>query len=370
MSHVVNVLVVSSTRFTIHGITNVIMNYYRNSDKNHIRYDFAVNGELQPELLNEMKRHGSEVFQLPLRSKKPLSYVLALKKIIARGNYDIVHAHGNSATLFLETTAAKTCGVPVRIAHCHNITCNYKLMHYLLKPFLLRSITHAFACSHKAGQWLYGNNYRVINNGIELDKYAFNRKIREDYRRNLGLSDKKVIGHIGNFVYQKNHDFLLDVFYEVSKRDDNYVLLLLGDGILRKHVEEKTQLMGLEKKVIFMGKTDEVPQLLQVMDLVVFPSHFEGLPLALIEAQSSGLKCLVSDVVSTEVQATDLIEFIPLQLGAKYWAERVINTPTCNREAMKDLCLSMLRKKGFDIKTNARVLTEFYLGAAKFNSKA
>lgn len=254
MSHVVKVLVVSSTRFTIHGITNVIMNYYRNIDKNHIRYDFAVNGELQPELLNEMKRNGSEVFQLPLRSKKPLSYVLALKKIIARGNYDIVHAHGNSATLFLETAVAKICGVPVRIAHCHNSTCKYKLVHSILKPFFLRSITHAFACSHKAGQWLYGKNHKVINNGIDLDKYAFNPKIREDYRRKLGISDKKVIGHIGNFVYQKNHEFLLDVFHEVCKQDDNYVLLLLGDGILRKHIEEKTQLMGLEKKLYLWAK--------------------------------------------------------------------------------------------------------------------
>ncbi|MGI6601642.1 MAG: glycosyltransferase family 1 protein [Dethiobacteria bacterium] len=361
----VNVLVVASTEFKLNGITNVILNYYRNVNKQNIRYHFATNNNLPKHLLDEMKNNNSKVYQLPSRSKKPLHYALALKKVIDNGDYDIVHAHGNSATLYLEIFIAKKCGVPVRIAHSHNSTCKYKVTHYILKPFFLNSITHAFACSHKAGKWLYGDNYMVLKNGIELNRFIFNQKVREEYRKKLGILNKKVIGHIGHFSYQKNHEFLLDIFYEVHKQDNNYVLLLIGDGTLRKHIEEKVYLMGLENYVIFLGETTEIPQLLCAMDLLVFPSHFEGLPLTLIEAQASGLKCLISDVISTEVQVTDLIDFISIQLEARYWAEKVISTPICigNRKVMSDSYLNILRNNGYDIETNAEELTKFYLEA-------
>ena len=204
----------------------------------------------------------------------------------------------------------------------------------------------------------------VLKNGIELNRFIFNQKVREEYRKKLGILNKKVIGHIGHFSYQKNHEFLLDIFYEVHKQDNNYVLLLIGDGTLRKHIEEKVYLMGLENYVIFLGETTEIPQLLCAMDLLVFPSHFEGLPLTLIEAQASGLKCLISDVISTEVQVTDLIDFISIQLEARYWAEKVIY-PICigNRKVMSDSYLNILRNNGYDIETNAEELTKFYLEA-------
>jgi glycosyltransferase involved in cell wall biosynthesis len=361
----VNVLIVATTKFELNGITNVIMNYFKNIDKQFVNFDFVINNnsELSNSLHHEISSNNCKIYHLPSRVKKPLQYMSGLKKIINQGNYNIIHAHGNSATLLLEMFIAILSDIPVRISHCHSSTCDYKIIHYILKPFFVKSYTHAFACSHKAGKWLFKNNYTLINNGIEIDKYAFNEKNRDKFRKELAITHKKVIGHIGHFSYSKNHELLIDIFHDVIKYESNYALLLIGDGLLKKKIEEKVDRLGLNKSVIFVGRSNEVPQLISAMDLLVFPSLFEGLPLTLVEAQVSGLKCLISDIITREIQLTDLIEFISLKQGPKYWAEKVIKTNISFIERKKGAIsyLNQVKNSGYDITSNAEKLKQFYL---------
>jgi glycosyltransferase involved in cell wall biosynthesis len=355
------VLVVATTNFELDGITHVIMNYYMNIDKSKIKFDFIVHNKITQRLAEEIESNNSKIFQLPDRKKHPLNYVKKLKEVLQYGKYHIIHAHGNSGTLFIEMFVAKLCGVKVRIAHGHNSTSDYKISHYILKPFMLKCLTHSFACSHKAGKWLFGSNYIIINNGIDLDRYAFDESIREEYRKRLNITDKIVIGHIGHFSYQKNHEFLIDVFNEVHKNNKNYVLLLLGDGSLRKEIEEKVQLLGLTDSVIFMGESLEAPNLLQSMDILVFPSRFEGLPLTLVEAQASCLPCIVSINVSPESKLTDLVQFVSLSESGEYWAQKVLKIETIDRNAIRQNILFKIENAGYSIKQNAEFLKKLYI---------
>lgn len=362
------ILVIATTRFELDGITNVIMNYYRNMDKSNIHFDFLVSKGISNALLKEIQDDNKgEVFQLPNRMKKPLKYSKELLKVLQKEKYDVVHAHGNSGTLFIEMFIAKLCGTPIRIAHSHNSTSNYKTLHYFLKPFMKACTTHSFACSSRAGDWLFGKNYLVLNNGIELNNFSFNQEKRELYRNKYNLHGRKVYGHIGHFSFQKNHDFLIEIFSEIYKRDKNSVLILIGDGKLKKEMENKADNLGLKDAVIFTGRTLEAPNILQAIDIIVFPSHFEGLPLTLVEAQASGLPSLVSKNVSSECKLTDLIEFFSLSNPSEIWAEKILSMKSdfSLRKKQSDIAVKQLIDKGYSIEGNVKVLQGIYFSNNK-----
>ncbi|NFS12411.1 glycosyltransferase family 1 protein [Clostridium botulinum] len=356
------ILVINTVNFAYGGgISNVIMNYYRAIDKSDMKIDFVACKDIDRNLKNELECNGSKVYHLNSRMKKPFKYILNLIKIIKNGKYDIVHAHGNSCTLALEMYSAKKGGAKVRIPHSHNSTCDYTILHRMLRKIFDASYTNAFACGKKAGEWLYnGKPFDVINNGIDIEKFKYNSEIREKYREKYRLCDKKVIGHIGHFSYQKNHDFLIKIFKELYKLDNKYRLLLIGDGELRSSIEQKINDLGLNDFVIFTGKSFEVPQLLQAMDILIMPSRFEGLPLTLIEAQASGLTCFVSDVVSNEVAITSLIKFLSLEKSPKEWAERINSMQIINRIKIKEFIYSKIVDSGYSIKENAINFKKMY----------
>ena len=357
-------LIIATTKFELDGITNVIMNYYRAMDKSDMQIDFVIPNVTTEELRTEIEANGSRIYVMGNRMRNPLNYINKLSEIITANEYDIVHAHGNSCTLALEMLAAKRGGARVRIPHSHSSSCKFKVAHRLLRMPFNRYYTHPFACSESAGKWLFKDNpFTVIKNGIDADKFAFNESNRNDYRQELGLNDKKVIGHIGHFTYPKNHDYIIDIFTELDKVNSNYRLLLIGDGELRYGIEEKAYRAGLSDKVIFTGKRTDVPELFCAMDLFILPSKFEGLPLTSLEAQAGGLPCILSDVITKETALTDLVDYMSIERPSNEWAKRILDTNLINRIESSRIARKKLTNADFNITENAIYLKGLYLKA-------
>jgi glycosyltransferase involved in cell wall biosynthesis len=353
------VLIINTVRFRLNGMTSVIMNYFREMNKESMQIDFVVINELSSELREEIFATGSKVFLLP-RKRNPISYIYQLNKLLAKEQYDIVHVHGNSAIMAIETLIAKKNKIPVRIAHSHNTTCSHMFFHKILYSLFRKSYTHALACGKAAGKWLFQNDpFEVLENGIDLRKFKFDENTRREYRGKIGVDNKIVLGHVGNFIEQKNHTFLIDFFAGILKKNSNYVLLLISDGNLFDSIKERVRKLGIEDSVIFLGKTAEVNKYLQAMDVFVLPSLHEGLPVVLVEAQAVGLPCIVADTVSEESKMTDLLEFIPIN-GVDMWIKRILEMNLSDRNIKCKQAHIDIGKKGYDISTNADKLKKFY----------
>lgn len=355
------VLIIATTYFELDGITNVILNYYRGMDKSDMIIDIVVPNDIQNHLRLELESSGSRIYKISDRQKNPLSYLSKLSKLIQENGYDIVHAHGNSCTLALEMAAAKKAGAKVRIPHSHNTTNKHKVVHKMLRGMFDASYTHGFACGQDAGEWLYEEKpFEIINNGIDISRFVFNSEVREAYRNQYDLVNNKVIGHIGYFSEVKNHKYLIDIFEALYQLDKSYRLILIGDGELKASMEEKVRDLGLSHAVVFTGKTLEVPQLLQAMDIMIMPSLFEGLPLTLVEAQTAGLPCFISDVITEEVGLTDLVEYISLEKSPREWAAVIHGHPKIDRSGRKEKITQTIIEAGYSITDNAKTLKGLY----------
>ena len=231
------------------GVEAVVMNYYRHIDREKVQFDFIVDEDSTVIPKDEIESLGGRVFIVPPYQKLN-KYIPALIKLFKENQYKIVHSHINTLSVF-PLFAAKRAGVPVRIAHNHSTAAKGEtkknILKYMLRPFAKVYATHYAACSVYAAEWLFGKKtvaegkVTIFNNAIDLDKFKFDENIRNEVRKELGIEDKFVIGHVGRFCYQKNQEFLIDVFAEVYKQDPNAVLLLIGDGEDRKTIEEKIQ---------------------------------------------------------------------------------------------------------------------------------
>lgn len=358
-------LVVSANPMGPDGITNVICNLLRAMDKAGMRMDLAAINEPGQTVRGLVEGAGGSVFVLERSIKKPLRYINALRALIRRGGYDLVHAHGSSATLALEMTAAALAGCPVRIAHSHNTTCRYKAVHYLLTPLLRALCTHPLACGTEAGRWLHGKKeFTVVRNGIDTARFAFRQEARAQRREELGIAPgERLLGHVGYFVEAKNQGFLLDM---MACMPEKYRLLLVGQGRLRDAAQQKARDLGVADRVIFLGVTDRVEDYLCACDGIVMPSLYEGLPLTLMEQQASGLKCLVSDRITAEADKTGLLTFLPLERGALGWARAVqAQELTYDRDAVSREAMGRLRNCGYDIYAGAAELRAYYERAAR-----
>lgn len=339
------------------GVEMVVMNYYRNIDRTKVQFDFfALEGSSIPQK-EEIEKLGGRVFIVPKYTHLS-QYEKAIQKLFKENNYKIVHSHMNTLSFF-SLYGAKKAGVPNRISHNHSTAgkgeTKKNIVKYLLRPLAKIYPTDLCACSKHAGNWIYGKkaNYRIFNNAIDLEKYKYNPVERRELRRELGLNGKKVIGHVGRFCYQKNHDFLIDILYEVLKKDENVVLMLIGEGELEKEVRNKVKKIGLENNVIFLGRRAEAYKYYQAMDVFVLPSRYEGLGMVAIEAQAAGIPTICSTEVPKEAKILDSTHFAKdLTDYVKYILESfdIKQRDTSNE----------LRKAGYDIKTEARKLLNFY----------
>lgn len=354
----IRVLIVSTTDLGFNGITSVIMNYYRNIDKKKIQFDFVICEKIHESVSDEIKKLGGNIYILPSRKKRLFKYIKSLKSLVKENNYKVVHVHGNSGTLYFDIHALKQVGVPVRIAHSHNSTCTYKIIHRLLKKTLSRETTHPIACSKLAGDWLFTKDYTVLNNGIDIEKFKFNNEVRDKYRREMDLEDKYVIGHVGNFLYQKNHEYLLKVFKEVVNRNPKAVLMLVGDGKLEAEIKSLINRLGIQDSVLMLGKRSDTAELMQAMDVFVFPSRFEGLPVVLVEAQSAGLKCIISNAITKECQITGEVEYLDLSEEIDKWVDKILMIKSGYQ---RNIAFEKVRKSKFNIKNETKKLEEIYI---------
>ena len=349
------------------GIESLLMNLYRHIDRSVIQFDFLLHRSEPGFFDEEIRNLGGKIFITerfnPLHHRK---YLNSMADVLQQHpEYKIIHAH--SELNYWPLKVAKRCGVPVRIAHSHNARSTVNLKFFFLsyqKTVIKSAATDWFMCSSLAGEWSYGKKAVrdgkcvFLKNGIETQQYAYNEKIREQKRKELGLGDSFVVGHIGRFMQQKNHTFLIDIFAELKKMNPKARLLLVSEGRLLDEIKEKVSRLGLQDSVMFLGFRNDTNELMQAMDIFALPSLWEGLPFTLIEAQTAGLPCVISDVISDESIVTDLVRKEPLKESAEYWAKSIIDTyENYQRHDVSHL----VREAGFDIETSAKWLQEFYL---------
>ena len=337
-----------------------------------MKFDFICDEDSTNIPYEEIEKLGGRVIICP-PYQKVFKYQKFLINLFKQNKYTIVHSNINALSVF-PLRAAKKAGVPIRIAHSHS-TANKKewkktLLKNMLRPFSKKYANVYFACSELAGRWLFGNKtfdkgkVTIINNAIDVEKFIYNEDIRKKVRNELKEKckseindDTLVVGHIGRFVKQKNHEFLIDIFNEVHKRKENSLLILAGQGPLQKEIEEKVNNFGLQDCVLFLGQRSDANELYQAMDVFVLPSLYEGLPVVGVEAQASGLLCELSNAMTKETKILSTTNFIDLNLPAEKWADKIIED--YEKFERKDVSKEF-ENNGFDIKKEAKKLEEKY----------
>lgn len=353
------------------GIEALLMNVYRHIDRDRVQFDFMVHRPDHAFYENEIENLGGKIYRTPKFSPFPgqyQSFMRATEKILLEHpEYKVMHAHAELNLWPL--MVAKKLGVPTRIAHSHNAktTVNLKYFFFLYEKAKIKKFcTDMFMCSTPAGVWTFGQKavesgtVKFIKNGIETDKFVYNEQIRSKKRRELGLENKLVVGHVGRFMQQKNHKFLIDVFDVIHKKNPNTVLILVSDGRLMNAIKSKVHTLDLDSSVMFLGNRGDVNELMQAMDVFLFPSLWEGLPLTGVEAQTAGLPVIMSDVITDEVCITENAYMLSLNNCAEVWADKVLSI--CSNYIRKNVQKQII-DAGFDIQTTADWLENFYLDA-------
>lgn len=372
--HVISTLNIGS------GIANFVMSYYRKMVCKDVQFDFLLFNPVEKDFTEEVKALGGRVYFIPQPTLNFGKYSKAVKRFFKEhnGEWDIVHIHEILVQKFISKSCRKYGGVKKVAIHSHAsefvlptfgvsafknkmIMAFKRVRNSWLLSGIKRNCDYFFACSVDAGIALYGKKilrdkrFCVINNAIDTQKYAFDEKIRKQYRKELNIEDKKVIIQVGRLCEQKNQTFFLDAMQKICESDSSYVLLLVGDGRLKKDVKEKTARLNLGNNVILTGNRTDVENLFQCADISVLPSLTEGLGIVLIEAQASGLPCVASTGVPKEAEITPYVRFLDLKDGAERWAEAVLNTGLVRYDT-KDYVIN----NGYDIDTNVEKLYNKY----------
>lgn len=348
------------------GVQAVVMNYYRNIDKTKVQFDFIIDGYNETPIDEEIKSMGGKAYKIEPYEKNIFKNMLQCYKIFKTNKYTIVHCHLNTLSVF-PLFVAWICKIKIRICHNHSTAAKGEgkknLIKYILLPFSKLFATHYCACSELSGKWIFGNKFynkgkvKLIKNAIDINKYSYNKSVRDKKREQMNLNNKFVIGHVGRFAFSKNHNFLIDIFNEAYKINNNLILILVGDGQLKNQIQYKVKKLGLKDNILFLGNRFDVPELMQAMDLFLLPSFYEGLPVVGVEAQAAGLKCIFSDSITYETKITDLVEFISLNKSSKYWANQIIKYSNGYNRENTDI---QVKKAGYEIKIAAHNLLLWY----------
>lgn len=352
------------------GITRFILNLWGNIDRTQFQFDFVTMSQYL-DYAEELERDGCKIYYVSTYAEDDKEQFKREIGAILDNGYDVVHLHTSWWRGFALEEIAKEKGVPKVIIHSHSSDVHIKegqsredarRLHEEQKKLLTEEMATDFlSCSWKAADWLYGkqipkDKVKIIPNAIDLNLFRYDENVRCEYRNRLGIRDQFVIGHVGRFAYIKNHEFLIDVFREVAKYRNNVVLLLIGVGELEEEIRKKVQNANLAEKVIFAGKRNDVNCLMQAMDLFVLPSRSEGLGIVLIEAQTAGLRCLVSDGVPEEAQVTE--DFKCLKLEKETWKREIINC--IDAEDNKKDNYDKVLDAGYAIEKQVNILERIY----------
>lgn len=342
-----------------------IMNVFRNIDRSKYHFSFLCTNNDPGDFDNDIRELGGDIFYLPepqygngIRKYKEKIELLKEWFISNKEKFDIVHLHTYHALdVFVHLVACRKAGCKRLVVHSHNTSGQHVFLHCCFRVFDNFFNFTRFACAYDAGEWLYGKHkmkegsVKIIYNGIRPNDYRYFIGKSWKIRKELQLEGKTVIGHIGRFSQQKNHDFLLDVFHGYNRINPESVLLLIGKGELLEHIKEKAKKLSIQDKVMFLGTREDISDLLSAMDLMVFPSLHEGLSVVLVEAQASGLKCIISDNIlpTEECIIPELFTKLNISERPQTWAneidevkEKIIDREECC-EKMIDSPFNIIR---------------------------
>lgn len=366
----INVLVLI-TAMDRAGAETMMMNYLRHIDRDKIHMDFVVNREYESDYEKEIKELGSKVYHLsPIYPNTVRKYKKEFKKFLKEHpNYDVIHSNLEERSAY-PLAIAKKAGIDLRIVHAHS-NLKHVDIKYLFRLYLRKKLrgkyTHSFACSTGTAKWLFGDDKRtiIVRNAIDTDEFKYDENLRKKAREELGIDDETIlIGHVGRFSYEKNHKYLLRTFAEVNKMKPKSKLVLIGGGKnkselnLKKEIIKTIDDLNLKDKVIMLGVRDDMPYIMQAIDIFALPSLSEGFPLTLMEAQALGLKCIVSDQVPKECNVTGEVKYLSVNTLPEEAAwellllkDKKVDPVEMNRK---------VKAAGYDIKTNAMWLERVY----------
>lgn len=371
-----NILLMSARSITRYGVQTFLLNLIRSAPPEY-SFTWYCPGGKERAFAEEVRREGVTVvtggldlFQCGLKTQCK-TVMRDIWRLCHEKKYEVIHV--NTGLVQFQVAAllsAWLSGVPRRIAHSHNyVPINAprfsasRIKRFIYGKTVLLLATRTAACSHLAAEALFGKagaqKAVVFPVGIDTERFAFSRERREVCRKKLALEGNFVLGHVGVINKQKNHRFLLDVFREIAGRNSCARLLLVGDGILEKEIRQQVKQYGLEQKVIFTGRTDRVSEYLCAMDVFVLPSVYEGMPATVVEAQASGLPCVVSDQVTPEVKLTENVSFLPLAGGAELWAEKLLAV-TPRSDAERADSWTAVRDAGYDLRDMGGYVEQLY----------
>lgn len=357
------------------GAQTFIMNIYRNIDREKIQFDFLVTTNEKCSYDDEIMSMGGKIFRIEKVSKyNVFKYSSKVSKTInEKGPFISIHSH----IMFFNGIIMKgayNSKIPVRIAHSHSISdgkkgsCIRSLYKRYMRKLILKYSTNLFGCSTKACEYLYGNQVysdkrvKVINNGIELDKYKGIIGNKHGLKERLGFTkDTLLIGHVGRFHKPKNHLFIIDIFNDLFKKNNKAKLILVGDGNLKKKVQNKIIEKGLEKDILLLGIRKDIPQIMGALDVFLLPSLYEGLGIVLVEAQSAGIPCITSNTVPDDADmGMGLIKKLDLKSSTDIWSNAILNSISKEQNNWKDI-YRVIQNKEYDVKIVSKLLEEIYL---------
>ena len=353
------------------GAETMVMNYYRAIDKSKIQFDFMVHRQERGAYDDEIEALGGRIFRMcPIYPQYLFRYQQMLKEFFDNHpEYQILHSHMSELGYFAFKEAIKH-NVPVRICHAHSSP-NFKIESFkeklkvLPREILARGMrklsTDFFVCSKIAGDWLFGkkneNKFIMMNNAVNASSFAYDKKTADKIKSEMKWKDKIVVGHVGRLIIPKNHTFLIDIFQQFHIKHPQSILVLVGDGDQRENICNKIKKLNLEDSIILLGFRSDTANLYKAFDIFVFPSLYEGLPVSLVEAQSAGLSCIVSNTISTQAQILSNYSILSLKDSPEIWVNEIEKHLHDKRENT----IVNIKKAKFDIYSNAEWLTNFYL---------
>lgn len=361
----INRILVITNTIDAGGAETFVMKLFRCIDKRKYVFDFLINKKESNFYLNEINDLGGHVYYGYSKSKNPFKSFYSIYKIVKSNQYKIILCIAVHPIGCIDILAAKLGGASKILTRSTITTTRSKLslfLAFISRPFMNLLTSVKIAPSKEAGKWLFGKNaiqngnVFVLTNGIDVKQYIFSHERRILTRRKLNISnDTFVVGHVGRLCYQKNHAKILNVFAEIKKERQNSILLLVGVGELQSVINEKAKELGLDSSVIFLGVRNDIPDLLMVFDIMIFPSFYEGLPNSIIEAQATSLPCVISDTISIEVKITNRVVMLSLDKNDSYWAKVALDKFT---EERKDMCKE-ITEAGFSIYDTTNKLLDF-----------
>lgn len=329
------------------GLDTYLLHFIDAVWKEGMQIDLLTN-EADPGLKQHLEQYGSKLIEITTL-RHPVKQFRQVKELIRKEKYDIVYLNVSTSMDMPAAFAAKACHVPRRILHSHSggNDCEsllkkviFDFLQRVCRPVFYRAGNEYCACSVKAGYWMFpchivqSENFQVIYNAVDRERFRFRPEIRSKMREELGIEDRFAVGHVGNFCYQKNHAYLIHIFKALHEKRPDAVLLLVGQGIRFEDVKQQVKEEGLSEAVRFLGRREDVDRVLQAMDVFLLPSHFEGLPTVGIEAQCTGLPCVISDSVTEETRISDRCSFISLKESLERWADEVIRMGELDRDSV------------------------------------